>query len=118
MSNQQQFKFVCVKCGSSKWVCRDYVLRSRMGTVADDGKIEAHPPIIDENDTTGAEGYRCADCDDIIVHCGRFIMTEDDWIAYLSMDPATRVQQQREWESQFPENDPDCVNMSDHFVFD
>jgi len=118
MVKKQLFKFVCGKCGSSKWVCRDYVLRSRTGNVTDDGKIEAHPPIIDENDTTGADGYRCADCGDIIVHCGRFIMTEDDWVAYLSLDPATRVQQQREWESQFPENDPECVDMSDRVVFD
>jgi hypothetical protein len=111
-------KFNCVKCGSSKWGCRDYVLRSRMGTVTDDGEVEVHPPIIDENDTTGAEGYRCADCGDVIVHCGKFIMSSTEMNDYLALDPATRVQQQREWESQFPENDPNCVDVSDRVVFD
>ena len=106
MEDKKVYQFRCSKCGSSKWVCRD------------DGEVEVHSPIIDENDTTGADGYRCADCGDVIVHCGRFIMTEDDWIAYLSLDPATRVQQQREWESQFPEYDPDCVDVSDRVVFD
>lgn len=91
--------FKCRDCGSTNLGYQKWVEAVMPVQIHEDGHIEYHQAVIDEdNDLGGVCGFICMDCKDELSFCGCRIQTEEELISYLTLDPADREEQEKEYQ--------------------
>ena len=90
------YSFNCRRCGGTNLAYQKWVEACMTAQIHDDGHIEYHQAVIDEdNDLGGVGGFVCMDCKDELYFCGCRIQTEEELTSYLSLDQLDREEQNR-----------------------
>ena len=99
MKEIKNVKFECRQCGSSKLGYIKYVKCLTPVTIKDDNNIEYGLSVFDEDDYLATDdGFCCLDCSHIVEHCGCRFQTEKQLLAYLTMVPETKKQQENDYQ--------------------
>ncbi len=99
MSLNKNTQFECEKCGSNKLGYQKGVLCVSPVIIQSDNQAEYCQFKMGEDDDSCFENsFLCMDCNNLVSHCGGRMETEEQLIAYLSMDHDLRNTERAEYE--------------------
>ena len=91
--------FNCSKCGSENLGYQQWVESCSPVVIDSDGHLEYMSAVVDTDNALGAVGgYACGDCKHPLNFCGCRIETEAELVSYLSLDPANREEQEKQYQ--------------------
>ena len=91
--------FNCRECGSNKLAYHKYAKCITPAKLQEYNNIEYGLSRIDEDDYICCDNcFICLNCEGFVEHRGFRMETEKDLLDYLTMDPAIRKQEQKEYE--------------------
>lgn len=99
MSLNKKVKFECKECESDKLAYQKYSKSVIPVELKKDGTIYYSDPDIDDDDYLAvSNGFCCKNCGHMLKHCGCNMETEEELLAYLTMDPEVSNKEQADYE--------------------